>query len=51
MAAPIVTCPNCGTRNRLPRSAEGVPRCGSCHAPLPWLVDVDAGGFEAAIRA
>ena len=51
MAAPIVTCPNCGTRNRLPGSAEGVPRCGSCHAPLPWVVDVDAGGFEAAIRA
>lgn len=40
----LVTCPACRTRNRVPAAASGVPRCGSCKAPLPWLVpatDVD----------
>src|SRR5690349_22841495 len=52
MAAPsIVTCPHCGTKNRVPPVAQGIPRCGSCHNPLPWVVDADAGDFDAAIRA
>jgi thioredoxin 2 len=47
----IVTCPNCGKKNRLRPSAEGVPRCGNCHKPLPWLVDTDPAGFEAEVTA
>jgi thioredoxin 2 len=35
----IVTCANCGKRNRVPAAADSIPRCGNCHQPLPWLVD------------
>jgi thioredoxin 2 len=47
----VVTCPNCGTRNRVGVAAEGVPRCGNCHHHLPWIVDADAGSFDAAVNA
>ena len=34
----IVTCPKCGTANRVPASREGdVGRCGNCRADLPPL--------------
>jgi thioredoxin 2 len=46
----IVTCPNCGTKNRLAPSASGVPRCANCHNPLPWIVDTDAAGFDEHLR-
>jgi thioredoxin 2 len=46
-----IRCTNCGKLNRVAVVAEGVPRCGNCHSPLPWIVDVDAGTFDAAIRA
>jgi thioredoxin 2 len=49
--ASVVTCTNCGKRNRTPVAATGVPRCGNCHATLPWIVDADAESFEAAIDA
>ncbi|HEX6024774.1 MAG TPA: thioredoxin [Solirubrobacter sp.] len=32
-------------------AARGVPRCGVCHEPLPWIVDADAQAFDAAIDA
>ena len=51
MAASIVTCPHCGTKNRVAVVAEGIPRCGNCHNPLPWIVDADASDFDGAIRA
>jgi thioredoxin 2 len=51
MAAPIVTCPNCGKRNRVRPSADGVPRCGNCRQALPWLVDAGAESFDAEIDA
>jgi thioredoxin 2 len=28
-----------------------VPRCAVCHHHLPWLVDADTAGFDAAVRA
>jgi thioredoxin 2 len=49
--ASIITCPNCGKRNRVRPEAEGVPRCGNCRNPLPWLVDAGPQGFEAELRA
>ena len=49
--AAVVTCPNCGKRNRVPVVAEGVPRCGNCHQPLPWIAEADAQNFDAAINA
>jgi thioredoxin 2 len=51
MATSIVTCPNCGRKNRLRTGEEGVPRCGVCHHHLPWLIDADAESFEAELRA
>lgn len=43
-----VACPRCGTRNRVPARAAGHPRCASCHADLPWLVEaVDADFADA----
>jgi thioredoxin 2 len=49
--APIVTCPHCGRRNRVPVASEGVPRCGNCHQPLPWIAEADARTFDSAIQA
>jgi thioredoxin 2 len=51
VAASIVTCPNCGKRNRVAPQAEGVPRCANCHNLLPWLVDAGAHDFEAELAA
>jgi thioredoxin 2 len=47
----IVTCRNCGTRNRLRPQPEGVPRCANCHRLLPWIVDADADNFDPEISA
>src|SRR5258708_39430763 len=52
MAAGLVTCANCGRRNRVPAAAGGTPRCGNCHQPLPWIVDAGDDDFaEVAERA
>jgi len=45
ISANIVTCPHCGHRNRVPAVATGVPRCGHCHQPLPWIADADDDTF------
>ena len=47
----IVTCPNCGTKNRVASAQEGVPRCGNCHNALPWIVDSDAESFDRDIAS
>ena len=44
--AEIVTCPNCGKRNRVPAAASGAPRCAACHTALPWLTSAGDGDFE-----
>lgn len=49
-APAIITCPQCGTRNRVPPSADGTPRCARCHHDLPWVVNADEGDFEAQIN-
>ena len=45
MAAMVVKCANCGYRNRVPAAAAGVPRCGNCHQPLPWIADANDDTF------
>jgi thioredoxin 2 len=50
-AATIVTCPSCGTRNRIRPQRTGVPRCSVCHTALPWIVDADASTFDEEILA
>ena len=52
MSDEIIRCPNCGRKNRVPVAASGIPRCGNCHKPLPWIVDAgDATFAEVAERA
>lgn len=56
MAAPaapaeIITCPNCGRRNRVPAAATGFPRCGNCHQPLPWIADAGDDTFAEVAEA
>jgi thioredoxin 2 len=45
MADELVRCPNCGRRNRVPAAASGIPQCGNCHKPLPWIVDAGDDSF------
>ncbi len=49
--ASILTCANCGTKNRITPSERGAPHCGKCGKPLPWLVDADSSTFEVETRA
>lgn len=49
MASNVVTCPSCGTRNRLPQVASGPPRCPKCKTDLPWLVDAGDDDFDAVV--
>ena len=52
MPAEVVSCPNCGRRNRVPATANGTPSCGNCHKPLPWIVDAGDDDFaEVAERS
>lgn len=46
----IRVCPSCDKKNRVPSNATGQPRCASCHADLPWLVDAGEKDFVAATR-
>lgn len=49
MTDPVVACPSCGTKNRLPVSSHGLPRCANCAADLPWLVNAGDADFDAAV--
>jgi thioredoxin 2 len=52
MPGDVVRCENCGRRNRVPAAATGIPQCGNCHQPLPWIVDAGDEDFaEVAERA
>ena len=44
-----VACTACGTKNRVPVVTGGRPRCASCKADLPWLVDATGDEFTAAL--
>lgn len=45
MSNNIVTCRDCGTRNRVPAAASGVPTCAQCKKPLAWIVAADDENF------
>jgi thioredoxin 2 len=47
----ILTCPNCGTQNRIAPSERGSPHCAKCGKPLPWVVNADEATFEVETRA
>ncbi len=42
----IVTCEQCGGKNRVPASASGVPNCGKCRTPLPWVTEAGDDDFD-----
>ncbi|MEV6844451.1 thioredoxin [Actinoplanes sp. NPDC051411] len=50
MATGIVTCLECGRRNRVPPSADGVPRCGNCGHPLPWITEAGDDDFADRVE-
>ena len=49
--AELITCPNCGRRNRVPAAATGFPRCGHCHQPLPWIAGAADDTFAEVAEA
>ena len=46
----IVRCETCGKKNRVPSAASGVPKCGSCQAGLPWIVDATEEEFADVVE-
>jgi thioredoxin 2 len=51
MSDELVTCPHCGRRNRVPAAAPGIPRCGNCHHPLPWIAGAGDDTFAEIAEA
>ena len=46
-----VRCEQCGRANRVPPVAVGRPRCGHCHAWLPWVADAGDDDFSDVAEA
>jgi thioredoxin 2 len=51
MAASVVTCVNCGRKNRIRSQHDGIPRCSVCHQALPWIVDAGQDDFDEELAA
>jgi thioredoxin 2 len=49
MSARVIRCPHCGKNNRVPAAATGIPRCGNCHQPLPWIADATDDDFTEIV--
>ncbi|MEZ0074152.1 thioredoxin [Planotetraspora sp. GP83] len=49
--ASVVRCSKCGRKNRLPRVASGIPQCGDCHQPLPWVTEAGDDDFSEVVEA
>ena len=48
----VVSCPRCGTKNRLkPGGGRRSPACGKCRSPLPWIVDGTDISFRRELEA
>lgn len=47
----ILTCPNCGKKNKIRPSARGAPHCGNCAKVLPWLVNATDETFDIEAKA
>jgi thioredoxin 2 len=46
----VIKCPVCGKKNRVPAAASGIPQCGNCHSPLPWIADAGDDGYRAVVE-
>jgi thioredoxin 2 len=51
VSADVISCPNCGSRNRVPAAAPGIPQCGNCHQPLPWVAQAGDDTFAEVAEA
>jgi thioredoxin 2 len=51
MRSTVVTCTQCGKKNRVPAAANGRPQCANCHAFLPWLTDAGDDDFGEIVDA
>ena len=47
----ILTCANCGKKNKVRPSERGAPHCGSCGKALPWLVNATDETFDLEANA
>jgi thioredoxin 2 len=47
----ILTCSNCGAKNRIRPAEKGAPHCGTCGTALPWVVDANEATFEVESKA
>ncbi len=47
----VLTCAACGKKNRIRPSERGVPHCGACGKPLPWLVNATDATFDVEAKA
>jgi thioredoxin 2 len=47
----IISCTNCGARNRVGAISSGTPRCAKCKTALPWVVNADESSFTAETTA
>lgn len=48
--AAVAACPSCGTKNRVPSTATGRPRCASCQTDLPWLVAATTADYGDVVE-
>lgn len=48
--APVISCPRCRTKNRVPAAAKGWPRCGKCSNDLPWLTHATTSDFGPVVE-
>lgn len=49
MVSNTISCPSCGTKNRVKAAGSGVPHCPKCQAALPWIVDVNDSDFDTVV--
>ena len=46
----VISCPHCGTKNRIQAAATGVPHCGKCGRLLPWLAEAGSADFAEVVE-
>jgi thioredoxin 2 len=46
----VIKCPVCGKKNRVPAAASGIPQCGNCRSPLPWIAAAGDDGFRDVVE-
>jgi thioredoxin 2 len=49
VSSAVIACPACGTKNRVPSTAQGVPHCGKCKSVLLWVAEAGDDTFADVI--